>query len=150
MVMLILILLVAFGIATATDIVSGEIPIWLFPGALALSLLWFLYSGNLPGYDNFIGAAALFMPILVLCLAGKMGGGDLIMFSVIGFILGLYELPAYMFWIGFVSLVVVVFVKGIHLMQHKKGRVMDKEMPIAPIAMAAYVLFMIRGYLCIQ
>lgn len=148
---MVLVLLTAMAIAAVTDAVSGEIPVWLFPGALAITVIWWVLSG-IPAIstNRVLGAAALFIPVLVLCLAGKMGGGDLIMFTVTGFLLGFYLLPAYMFWFGCAALIQVACMKVLHLLRHKTGHIMDAEVPIAPIAAGAYIILIIRGYLCIQ
>ena len=72
------------------------------------------------------------VPFLIMTLIGKMGGGDLIMFSALGFMMGLDEMIPY--WIALTAVgTAAAAVSGF-------GK---KEIPIAPIAEAAYVVYFI-------
>ena len=74
----------------------------------------------------------MFIPFLILCVMDKMGGGDLIMFSTIGFILGIEELYPYMISLSVISTAFFI----------TKKEAIREEIPIAPFAAAAYFLYL--------
>lgn len=130
------VLLVAFAIASYVDFRTKEIPLWTFPSTVAVFLVVSFATGNPPNVMNFAGFACMGIPFLLLSLFGVMGGGDFIMFSAVGFILGLEELIPYGVCLSVVGIATFVVAKII-------GKVGVKdEIPIAPIAGLSYVAYM--------
>ena len=130
------ILLAAFAIASYVDIRKKEIPLWTFPSAVVAYLIAAFATGSPPNVMNFVGLACMGIPFLLLSLLGVMGGGDFIMFSAAGFILGAEELIPYgicLSVVGIAAFVVARIVKGVDARD---------EIPIAPIAGLSYVAYM--------
>lgn len=128
-----IILLIALIVASITDLKKHEIPTWVFPGSLYLCIFYIaILNEKYFQMDNLIGYLCAAIPVLIACLLDKMGGADLIMFSTIGLILGTQDMLPYVLCLMICGVVVVLLIKD------KK-----KEIAIAPIAGAAYILFLI-------
>lgn len=125
-------LLIAFVIASYVDLKKMEIPLWDFPSAAAVYIAAVFISGNKPDIYHVLGFLAPFVVMIVASIAGNIGGGDIIMFSCTGFILGLEELVPYM---------VFLTVCGIVLLAIFKFR--NRMIPIAPLAGTAYILYLV-------
>ena len=122
----------ALAVATRTDLKRMEIPLWLFPSTVLIYVAATLSLGGEIGVMNWTGLVCMAVPFLIMTLIGKMGGGDLIMFSALGFMMGLDEMIPY--WIALTAVgTAAAAVSGF-------GK---KEIPIAPIAGAAYVVYFI-------
>lgn len=119
---------VMYIVASITDYRTREIPIPLFPSALVLYLV--LNFGNV-GLNSILGMLVMGLPLLVLSIKGKMGGGDLIMFAVTGFIVGFNNIPLFCACVSAVGTLYFVAVKF-----------KNKVCPIAPLAMVAYFIFL--------
>lgn len=140
-----------FAIASYTDIKRKEIPIRLFPSLLVFHLL--LFHDEI-GIENWLGLGATALVFLAMAIAGKIGGGDVIMFSVLGFILGLSQFASYMVVLTIVSLIMIPWLL---LMNKKKrertlqgddrpqerGRPLEAEFPVAPIAGTSFCVWLI-------
>ena len=122
----------ALAVASYTDLKRMEIPLWLFPSTVLIFAATALASGGEIGVMNWAGLACMAIPFLIMTIAGKMGGGDLIMFSALGFIMGLDEMIPY--W---VALTIVGTAAAAATGFGKK------EIPIAPIAGVSYVVYFI-------
>lgn len=131
-----IILMLALLTASYTDIKERRIPLWLFPLVLAVSIVTSIYNGQEIPIWNWIGMAVMSFSFLILGLYGKMGGGDIIMFSVLGFTLGQKIIPfaVCMATIGTVFLICTGARK--------------QEVPLAPFASISYIIFLIWRYLC--
>lgn len=127
-------ILVSTGIASCTDLKSREIPLWLFPSAVVVFIAVSVFLKTPPNVFNYVGLAGTFVPFFITALMGVMGGGDLIMFSALGFILGAEELIPY--GICMTAVATALFI----IMKVRKQK--QTEMPIAPIAFVSYA-----GYL---
>lgn len=130
------ILFIALLIATFTDLEKRTIPIWLFPSALAVCMLSDILCGNMPGATNLLGFAAMLLTSFYGCMKGHMGGGDLIMFSVLGFVMGIYALIPFTIFMWFVELS-IRFIKWVRKQE-------CRELPLAPLALAAYTMYLIN------
>ena len=81
-------LLIVLIFATAMDIKTRTIPLWLFPSTSLVSCLYMISEGTWNEYWNLIGFLCMFIPTFILGITGSFGGADIIMFSSIGIILG--------------------------------------------------------------
>ena len=79
--------------ATAMDVKTRTIPLWLFPSTSLVSCLYMISEGTWNGYWNLIGFLCMLIPTFILGIAGSFGGADIIMFSSIGIILGKAIVP---------------------------------------------------------
>ena len=118
-----------FLISTYTDLKRREIPLWVFPSVFVIRLL----MKPAPAMTNWLGMAIMGVTFLILCLSGKMGGGDLIMFSVSGFILGIDNLT------GYVICMTISFCVSYIIWKYK----MKDWIPAAPIAASGFFLLLI-------
>lgn len=99
-----MILLVALIIATITDIKTKTIPLWLFPLTLLLSITVDLMSNyKLTFPIKFSGMLCMFLLFLLASRFGG-GGGDIIMMSVLGWIVGL----RYSLYISFIAFIIYI------------------------------------------
>ena len=126
------ILLVSLLVAAYTDYKTRTIPIWLFPLTVLLYSIQVVWTGGYIGTENILGFLCMFLPTLLLSINGKMGGGDVLMLSAIGFLLG-YKLTVYVFIVSVISTLYFIII-----LKFKK-----KECPLAPFALVAYILFLI-------
>lgn len=126
-------LAIAHIIASYTDIKRMEIPLWVFPSSLVVFIIEHHHEIDI---FNVYGMLIIGIPMFLVSLFGKMGGGDVIMFSVVGFIIGFFYILPYTF------ILAVVGTCYFALLKFQKN-----ECPIAPIAMVAYFIFMIWRYI---
>lgn len=138
---------VAYLIASYTDIKRREIPIWVFPSAVCLGTGIGYFTGNMPGLENVLGAVSIFVPALVLCLAGKMGGGDLIMFTATGFALGLTGVIVYAIVLMVSALLLLALAAvRISVKRRRKGappkklHLLQREIAAAPLSGFAFLV----------
>lgn len=87
------------------------------------------------GFWNLIGLACMMLPTFTLAMTGNFGGGDVLMLSTIGLMLGEDV-------VGYV-LVLAAISTGFFLMT----KLRKKEYPIAPFALVSYIIFLFWRYL---
>ena len=80
-------LFISLCIASYMDVRTRTIPVWLFPSVMVIGSGILLYMGQF-GYWNLIGLACMLIPTFVLATTGNFGGGDVLMLSSIGLMLG--------------------------------------------------------------
>lgn len=125
-----MLLAIPFLIASYTDIKRREIPPWLFPTAVALYIAIGMLYGYPPTMENVIGMAGLGIPILVCAALFNAGGGDVIMLACVGFIIGVQGVFLYSICMSVIGTAVWALM-----------RFQNKEVPLAPLAAASYLLF---------
>jgi len=133
----------AFLIASITDIKRHEIPLWDFP---ALFVLYIVFFHKELSYLNWSTLGIMAAAFFFLAVFGKIGGGDIIMFSVIGFIIGLYGIISYLIILFCISCVVFMTVPFIWKKKNGaewKGPVKGHEFPIAPMAGASFGIWLV-------
>ena len=118
-------LIAIFLYSSVTDMEKREIPLWAFPSALAVFLMC---RGTDQIVLRLISAAIFFVPTLILGMLGKMGGGDIIMFTISAYIIGLENC---------IPFSIMLFITGLVLAAISKFK--NRELPMAPIATIAYM-----------
>lgn len=135
MIVIITVLLFAsLCIASYTDVKTRTIPVWLFPSVMVIGSGILLYMEQF-GYWNPIGLACMLIPTFVLATTGNFGGGDVLMLSAIGLMLG-EDVVGYVVVLATIS-------TGFFLLT----KLRKKEYPIAPFALVSYIIFLFWRYL---
>lgn len=124
-------ILIALLIASYTDWRKREIPLFLFPSIAILFIFKQILFENGVSEEYWTPFLILIAFQLPLCIRGKLGGGDLIMLSCISLIIGVYEMMFLVFIISIVSLCVLIVY----------GKV-NAKIPLAPIVMISYLIFL--------
>lgn len=124
-----IILIPSLLLASYTDIRKREIPLGLFPSAVAIYCVISALMGTRINVDHLLSCLFVTFPLFLLCLAGKMGGGDLIMMACIAFILGMNAMFSLVCFVIAVCLI-ALFVIGD----------LDGVIPLAPIITISYIL----------
>lgn len=124
-----LLTIAASVIASITDFKNKTIPIFLFPVTAILAGIWQLYTKNFNVILSVCGLAVMAIIYFIASFLGS-GGGDIIMMSCIGFILGLQ----YSLFIALVS--ILVFIPFCIIKKFK-----DKENEIIVLPYAPFVFF---------
>ena len=127
-------LFISLCIASYTDVRTRTIPVWLFPSVMVIGSGGMLYMGQF-GFWNMIGLACMLIPTLVLATTGNFGGGDVLMLSTIGLMLG-EDVAEYVGVLATISTVFFIIT-----------RIKNKEYPIAPFALVSYIIFLFWMYL---
>ena len=127
-------LFISLCIASYTDVRTRTIPVWLFPSVMVIGSGGMLYMGQF-GFWNMIGLACMLIPTLVLATTGNFGGGDVLMLSTIGLMLG-EDVAEYVVVLTTISTVFFIIT-----------RIKNKEYPIAPFALVSYIIFLFWMYL---
>ena len=127
-------LFISLCIASYTDVRTRTIPVWLFPSVMVIGSGGMLYMGQF-GFWNMIGLACMLIPTLVLATTGNFGGGDVLMLSTIGLMLGEDD-AEYVVVLATISTVFFIIT-----------RIKNKEYPIAPFALVSYIIFLFWMYL---
>lgn len=127
-------LFISLCIASYTDVRTRTIPVWLFPSVMVIGSGVMLYMGQF-GFWNMIGLACMLIPTLVLATTGNFGGGDVLMLSTIGLMLG-EDVAEYVVVLATISTVFFIIT-----------RIKNKEYPIAPFALVSYIIFLFWMYL---
>lgn len=117
-------------IASYTDIKTRTIPVWLFPSVMVIGSGVLLYRGQF-GHWNLIGLVCMLMPTFTLAMTGNFGGGDVLMLSSIGLMLG-ENVVKYVLVLAAISTVFFLLTK-----------LRKKEYPIAPFALVSYLVFLV-------
>lgn len=128
------ILLPPLLIAACTDIKDRTIPIWLFPSTLIAYIICCVFTGQPMGYTNIIGFIVMGTASLTGCVAGFMGGGDVIMLAVIGYIFGINKI---------IPFTVLMMLTGFIVFAVKKFK--DVEIPVAPLVLIAFIVYLVLG-----
>lgn len=126
------ILAAAHAIAAVVDAKKKEIPLWDFPlAASAWTIAAIAFGGTewLWHAAGFAAAAAAFGAAAAL---GAIGGGDLIMLAVDGYVLGAERALEYLFFLG-----------GAATAYAATTKFRKKETAFAPIALAAFAAYAI-------
>ena len=135
------------AVAAATDMKSGRIPPGLFPALLPAA---FVLKAGLFGPDwpvFLITGFAVTAGMLVTALAGKTGGGDLIMLGSIALCLG----PSAVFVI-FAGMLAGFALTGVYRIAREKSfhggirAAMAMSVPLSPYALAGYALYIAVKY----
>lgn len=127
-------LFISLCIASYTDVRTRTISVWLFPSVMVIGSGILLYMGQF-GYWNLIGLACMLIPTFVLATTGNLGGGDVLMLSAIGLMLG-EDVVGYVVVLATIS-------TGFFLLT----KLRKKEYPIAPFALVSYIIFLFWRYL---
>ena len=127
-----LILFISLLVAAYTDYRSRTIPVWLFPLTAVLFAMQTIWKDGSIAFGNILSLFCMFIPTFTLGIVGKMGGGDILMFSVIGFLLG-YDLIIYIFILSGISTIYYFLIL--------KSK--NVECPLAPFALVSYVIYLI-------
>ncbi|WP_368191145.1 prepilin peptidase [Blautia sp. 1033sp1_1033st1_G9_1033SCRN_220408] len=131
MIVIITVLLFAsLCIASYTDVKTRTIPVWLFPSVMVIGSGILLYMEQF-GYWNLIGLACMLIPTFALATTGNFGGGDVLMLSAIGLMLG-EDVVGYVVVLATIS-------TGFFLLTKLRKR----EYPIAPFALVSYLIFLV-------
>lgn len=131
MIVIITVLLFAsLCIASYTDVKTKTIPVWLFPSVMVIGSGGLLYIGQF-GIWNMIGLVCMLFPTFVLATTGNFGGGDVLMLSAIGLMLG-EDVAGYVVVLATIS-------TGFFLLT----KLRKKEYPIAPFALVSYLIFLV-------
>lgn len=123
------ILFLGYLIASYTDTKSRIIPIWLFPSVLVVSIL-----EHRMNFSSMAGFFIMFIASMCSCLRGDMAGGDLLMFSVTGWVLGIRGLIPFTIILSTIGLILQFFSQEIHREK--------KLIPLAPLGLIAYTIFL--------
>ncbi len=94
------VLLVILTIAAISDLSTGLIPLWLVPlSLLSGTLLIFIYNGSSKIIEHIFGGLLSFLifTFFMVLARGQIGVGDLLLFAVTGFFLGLSMVPGILF-----------------------------------------------------
>ena len=127
-------LVISLCIASYTDVRTRTIPVWLFPSVMVIGSGVLLYMGQF-GFWNLIGLACMMLPTFTLAMTGNFGGGDVLMLSTIGLMLG-EDVAEYVVVLATISTVFFIIT-----------RIKNKEYPIAPFALVSYIIFLFWRYL---
>lgn len=127
-------LFISLCIASYTDVRTRTIPVWLFPSVMVIGSGVLLYMGQF-GFWNLIGLACMMLPTFTLAMTGNFGGGDVLMLSTIGLMLG-EDVAEYVVVLATISTVFFIIT-----------RIKNKEYPIAPFALVSYIIFLFWMYL---
>lgn len=127
-------LFISLCIASYTDVRTRTIPVWLFPSVMVIGSGVLLYMGQF-GFWNLIGLACMMLPTFTLAMTGNFGGGDVLMLSTIGLMLG-EDVAKYVVVLATISTVFFIIT-----------RIKNKEYPIAPFALVSYIIFLFWRYL---
>lgn len=131
MIVIITVLLFAsLCIASYTDVKTRTIPVWLFPSVMVIGSGILLYMEQF-GYWNLIGLACMLIPTFALATTGNFGGGDVLMLSAIGLMLGEDV-------VGYVVVLATISTEFFLLTKLRK-----REYPIAPFALVSYLIFLV-------
>ena len=114
----------AICIASYYDAKKRIIPLWIFPGIFIITLILKIAMGAELRWD-FMGMAIVLLAALIATLDG-MGGGDVIMFSVISFVIGSRNIIPFFLLIAAILLLYVITYKFV---LKKKGKM---QVPLAP------------------
>jgi leader peptidase (prepilin peptidase)/N-methyltransferase len=118
-------MLIALIMATFTDIKRREIPIWIFP---TLSVLFIILNFSQMNWkESFVGFSLAFLSFLFLAIFFEGGGGDIIMMSCMGFILGIKNIT---YIIIFSSMLCILY----YFITKKN------DSPYAPFALGGYLI----------
>lgn len=123
-------LLVGFVVASIFDVRYRMIPMWTFPISCSIFVLGRILTNEFDlsisiGY--FVG---FFVFYYVLAKLDQVGGGDVIMMSLIGYSLGSDSIYIMIYIFVFIS-ILVTFLKSVE----------DKSIPLALFAGMAYVMY---------
>lgn len=125
-----IIFLIALVIASYTDVKTREIPLRVFPIETVIVFMYYILIHERLK-DHFIGALIMFLLFFVSSLFGMMGGGDVIMMSAAGFVIGIQDMILFTICMAVTGTIIVIIMR-------KKGK-----QPMAPFVLAAFILFLI-------
>ena len=132
------IILIALGVASFTDIKSGTIPIWLFPSAVILVCVVRFRDGTLDPMASIIGFAIYFTVYILFALFAGSGGGDSIMMGCMGFMI--YAYPT----LKVILISVIVYIITVVAVVISKGADLDRKnrirLPYAPFVGIGYAV----------
>ena len=121
-----MILFAALIYAAYTDLKRREIEIWLFPSVIMAYLLLFLHNDE-PLPVHIIGGLLMGLPSLFAAMLNKLGGGDVLLYGAVGFVLGLTEAG-----VLFSVIVLAQFSFAVIFVQIAKVEIpKEKEVPMA-------------------
>ncbi len=144
------ILTLALAYAAFTDTQRMEIPVFLFPvscGAIGICKLFLYGTSDFPISDVLLGMAVLAVPFIIGAFFNVCGGGDILMFAAVGFTIGLSN----MFWYAAAMIISGLVICLYYIMKriiktHKLKGMLKMHIPMAPIALTAFVIFVLGGY----
>ena len=131
-----MILFAALIYAAYTDLKRREIEIWLFPSVIMAYLLLFLHNDE-PLPVHIIGGLLMGLPSLFAAMLNKLGGGDVLLYGAVGFVLGLTEAG-----VLFSVIVLAQFSFAVIFVQVAKVEISkEKEVPMAPLILVSYLTY---------
>ena len=131
-----MILFAALIYAAYTDLKRREIEIWLFPSVIMAYLLLFLHNDE-PLPVHIIGGLLMGLPSLFAAMLNKLGGGDVLLYGAVGFVLGLTEAG-----VLFSVIVLAQFSFAVIFVQIAKVEIPnEKEVPMAPLILVSYLTY---------
>lgn len=131
-----MILFAALIYAAYTDLKRREIEIWLFPSVIMAYLLLFLHNDE-PLPVHIIGGLLMGLTSLFAAMLNKLGGGDVLLYGAVGFVLGLTEAG-----VLFSVIVLAQFSFAVIFVQVAKVEIpKEKEFPMAPLILVSYLTY---------
>lgn len=140
------ILLIALIIATITDVKTKTIPLPLFPIVTVIAVIEKLVL-NVSLIPSLISSISLSIIFVILAITSKGGGGDIIMFFCIGFVLGLKD----SFTLLYILCAVYIFALVIYMLYGKIRRkksfkeIAKTQIPLAPFVLTAYSVLLVAN-----
>ena len=131
-----MILFAALIYAAYTDLKRREIEIWPFPSVIMAYLLLFLHNDE-PLPVHIIGGLLMGLPSLFAAMLNKLGGGDVLLYGAVGFVLGLTGAG-----VLFSVIVLAQFSFAVIFVQIAKVEIpKEKEVPMAPLILVSYLTY---------
>lgn len=123
-------------IILVTDVVYMLIPDRILLFFLPLILIMRILSPLDPWYDTFIGAIIgfLLLAVIVIVSKGGMGGGDVKLFAVLGFVLGWQGTLLTLFLASFIGAIIGAILIGVNKMNRKQ------PIPFGPFIIIAAII----------
>lgn len=125
---------VALCIATVTDIIKREIPIYLFLIATTINTVYCAMNDQFPNNSNFLGFFVMTLIMTVAVLFGG-GGGDILMMSLIGLSFGLV-FSLRLFLISHLIYGIILIVSALI----KKKSLKTYTLPLAPFVLIGFII----------
>ena len=126
---------IAYIYSSYTDIRTREIPVYTFPAAFVITLVYRLSTG-MQMEKYYIGAVIMLVVSLLYSIFAKLGGGDVIILSYTGFLLGIDGCIPF----TLISSCIVLCI-GIYIHVWKKKKIRGASIPMAPVFGIATLLY---------
>lgn len=143
-----IILMIALVIAAVTDAKTKTIPLPLFPIVTVIDVVYKLVQG-VSLIPSLISSISLSIIFVILAATSKGGGGDIIMFFCIGFVLGLKKsfLLLYILCAVYILALITIMLYGKIRKKKSFKELVKMQIPLAPFVFMAYIVMQIITYL---